>query len=211
MFIYKGCCCGLRGQDKKHMSKLAFTLKVFWILHCSSFQLLLPLSFLFFPSHLWVQRRPSGTWLCSLVYSRRRTEGRAGSCVGNQRAWIWSADTHKYTHTHTHKYRNMFMCQHRETECAFSSVFDYFTQGFGIELKQKQHKLQYCVSDQTTTRGCCSCGLDLKLYVALKIMCCCGTARGFSVANLLTLTAQWKPNQKAFFHSTKNTKKSNNC
>lgn len=44
-------------------------------------------------SHLWGQSRPSGTWLCSHVHSQRQTWARAGSSVGNRRAWIWNTNS----------------------------------------------------------------------------------------------------------------------
>lgn len=126
--------------------------------------------FPFPPSHLWVQRRPSSIWLCCLAYSQRQTEGRAGSCVGNQRTGIWNTQTHT---------GESFSCvstgQQFTVKC-----FDNFILGFGVELTQNNtnHRVQNKLDN---------CALTLKPCVILVCFFPSPTTPPFSLCE----TSEW--------------------
>lgn len=142
---------------------------MFFFLNYSASSAAASIYFPFPPSHLWVQRRPSSIWLCCLAYSQRQTEGRAGSCVGNQRTGIWNTQTHT---------GESFSCvstgQQFTVKC-----FDNFILGFGVELTQNNtnHRVQNKLDN---------CALTLKPCVILVCF--------FFESNnttLLTLWNQW--------------------
>lgn len=95
------------------MSSVIFPSQLFY------FTFLYVLILLFFSaSHLWVQCKPWGTWLCSLAYSQRQKERTADSCVGNLQTGIWNTHAHPPQTQHTHSGENGFS-EHQDikTEC----------------------------------------------------------------------------------------------